>query len=67
MTASFDAVILEIAQAARDLGALHEREAIMALVRANASALPGGPEWADRICRLIEQRGAVAEIVDVPA
>ena len=57
-TEAFEALILSLTSAARELGVDQERQRILRLVEDSVSWQPGGPEWADRLIAKIEKGDA---------
>ena len=57
-TEAFDALILSLTSAARELGIEQERKRIVKLIEDTVSVMPGGPGWADRLIAKIEKGDA---------
>ena len=53
-TEAFEALILSMTSAARELGVDQERQRILRLVEDSAVLAEGGPRWKDRLIERIE-------------
>ena len=57
-TEAFDALILSLTSAARELGVDQERQRIVRLIEDSVPLAEGGPKWADRLIARIEKGDA---------